>query len=376
MNVLITGGAGFIGSHLAKLLSARGHTVTVLDNLSPQIHNTPAFDTSLQDVARCIHADVRDRDTLADAIADAEVVVHLAAETGTGQSMYAIHHYSDVNVLALAGLLDILMNTQSHVRRVVLASSRAVYGEGQYLCPDCGIFSPPARSAAQLAQHQWDIVCPTCGARAQPIPTREDALLQPQSIYASNKQTQEQLVTITCQARGIEAVVLRYQNVYGPGQSLKNPYTGMIGIFFSLLVQGKPILLFEDGEPSRDFVYIDDVAAATAAAVDRPIAAGQTVNVGMGLPIAVREVAATLGIALGVDPEMVVTQKGRIGDIRHCYADTTRLVNDLGYTPQVDFSEGIRRYVDWALTQRESTQDVADRFARAQDELIARKLFR
>lgn len=376
MKVLVTGGAGFIGSHVVDVLLQRGHTVTVLDTLSPQIHAVQAFSPAQRDTATCIQADVRDADALRGALRGVEAVVHLAAETGTGQSMYDIRRYSDVNTLGTAALLDLLMNEPHTVRRFVLASSRAVYGEGQYCCPRCGIIHPPTRPAEQLARHEWEIVCPLCGSPAVPIPTREDAVLQPQSIYASTKQTQEQLVTIACQARGIESVVLRYQNVYGPGQSLTNPYTGIISIFFSLIAEGTPLLLFEDGLPSRDFVFIDDVAAATVAAVEATGVGNSTINVGAGVRTSVSEVAARLSATLGAEPNAQITGQYRVGDIRHCYADTTRLGDQLGYTPQVDFAAGLRRFVAWAATQGDGAGQAAERFERAQQELATRKLFR
>lgn len=376
MKVLVTGGAGFVGSPVVDRLLDHGHAVTVLDNLSPQIHSAPSFSATQRDNATCIQADVRDSDALREALVGAEAVVHLAAETGTGQSMYNIRHYSDVNTLGTAALLDLLVNEPSTVRRFVLASSRAVYGEGQYHCAHCGIVHPSTRPAEQLARHEWEIVCPVCGGPAEPVPTREDALLQPQSIYASTKQTQEQLVAITCHAREIESVVLRYQNVYGPGQSLTNPYTGIISIFLSLITEGKPLLLFEDGLPSRDFVFIDDVAAATVAAVEMPGVGNSTINVGAGVRTSVREVAETLAATLGVIPRAEICEKYRVGDIRHCYADITRLRGQLGYTPQTEFAEGIRRFVGWAATQREVVGHAAERFARAQRELTTRKLFR
>ncbi len=376
MKVLVTGGAGFVGGHVVDCLLAHGHAVTVLDNLSPQIHSTASFSAVQRASATCIQADVRDSDALRGALADAEAVVHLAAETGTGQSMYNIRHYSDVNTIGTAALLDLLMNEPSTVRRFVLASSRAVYGEGQYRCPQCGTIHPPTRPAEQLARHEWEIVCPICGSLAEPVPTREDALLQPQSIYASTKQTQEQLVTIACHAREIESVVLRYQNVYGPGQSLTNPYTGIISIFFSLIAEGKPLLLFEDGLPSRDFVFIDDVAAATVAAVEVPGIGNSTINVGAGVRTSVRDVAEALYTVLETEPRAEVCENYRVGDIRHCYADIMLLREQLDYTPQVDFAEGIRRFVIWASTQQEAVGHAAERFARAQSELITRKLFR
>jgi dTDP-L-rhamnose 4-epimerase len=376
VNILVTGGAGFVGTHLTPLLVADGHRVTLLDNLSPQIHPEQIFPPALRERATCIRADVRDIATLRDVVGEAEAIVHLAAETGTGQSMYDIHRYSDVNVLGTAALLDVLMNRPNRVERFVLASSRAVYGEGQYLCPRCGTVYPMTRSAEQLASHAWDLSCPLCHGAILPTPTHEDARLQPQSVYASGKQTQEQLVAIACKALGIETVILRYQNVYGPGQALGNPYTGVICVFFGLLMQGKPILLFEDGRPSRDFVFIDDVAAATRAAVRLRVAAPTTINVGTGVRTTIREVAETVGRALGREVVMEVTGKYRLGDIRHCYSDITRLTEQLGYIPCVSFSEGIARFVAWARDQAGIVGESASGFERAQAELLSRNLFR
>jgi dTDP-L-rhamnose 4-epimerase len=376
VRVLVTGGAGFIGSHLVPLLAAHGHDVVVLDNLSPQIHEKADFPTPVRDVAECVRADVRDADAVHAALRGVEVVVHLAAETGTGQSMYQMRHYSDVNVLGTATLLDAMAQQDTPVRRLVLASSRAVYGEGQYTCPQDGTVFPPTRSASRLALQAWELTCPICGGPAHPVPTHEDARVQPQSIYASNKQTQEQLVTIAAQARGTETVILRYQNVYGPGQALNNPYTGVICVFFGLLVEARPILLFEDGLPTRDFVAIDDVAAATLAAVEADLTTPATINVGTGRQTTIRAVAETLAAVLGIEPTIEVTQKTRRGDIRHCYADIRRLETQLGYTPRISFTEGITRFALWAKTQEAMIGQISGRFEQAQRELVARKLFR
>lgn len=376
MRVLVTGGAGFVGSHLVPLFIAHGHEAVVFDSLSPQIHPSPDFPPEVWGIAECVRGDVRDTDALRAALRGTDVVVHLAAETGTGQSMYNIRHYSDVNVLGTAGLLDAIAAQERPVKRLVLASSRAVYGEGQYRCARDGVVYPPTRPVERLARHEWEPVCPRCGGPVAAIPTHEDALLQPQSIYASGKQTQEQLVTIAGQASGMETVILRYQNVYGPGQALQNPYTGVICVFFSLLWEGKPILLFEDGAPTRDFVFIDDVAAATLAAVEVEMPTPATINVGMGVQTTIRDVAETVAAALGTEARVEVTQKTRMGDIRHCYADIARLTAQLGYTPQVAFAQGIAAFVAWARTQESIVGQLSAQFERAQRELVARNLFR
>ncbi len=373
MRVLITGGAGFIGSKLAVRLASDGHHVVVLDALTPQIHPTGAFDPALEAVAECVRGDVRDSAAVARAITGADAVVHLAAETGTGQSMYEIARYTDTNIGGTATLLHHLVNERHDVRRVVLSSSRSVYGEGQYRRADGTVAHPAERTEAQLAAHRWEVEDATTAAPLTPIPTHETALLQPRSIYASHKQSQEQLVTLACEAVGIAPVVLRYQNVYGPGQALTNPYTGVICTFYGLIERGEPILLFEDGLPSRDFVYVDDVVAATAAAVTHPAPPDAIVNVGMGERISVRAVAETLCAVMGRTVPMTVSGKYRVGDIRHCYADITRLTHGLGCPPEVSFAEGTRRFVAWAAGQESLTPQAA---ARARDEMAVKGLYR
>lgn len=357
------------------LLAQKGHQVVVLDNLSPQIHSQPEFSAVLRNQAECIQADIRDSAELEKALQGVEIVVHLAAETGTGQSMYQLHHYTEVNTLGTAGLLDLLVNRPNQVRRIVLASSRAVYGEGQYSCTRCGIVYPPSRPVSQLARHDWEMKCPNCGNPVQPVPTQEEALLQPQSIYASSKQSQEQLVNITCQARELESVVLRYQNVYGPGQALTNPYTGILCVFFTQIVLGKPLLLFEDGQPSRDFVFIEDVAAATAASVEAPAGGSTVLNVGTGQRTSVSQVAQTLYEVMELEPQAEISYKYRLGDIRHCYANISKL-QQLGYSPRVDFRQGVQQFVEWAISQDNTGEQFAGLFEKANRELIARKLFR
>ena len=376
MKILITGGAGFIGSRLARQLVEASHEITVLDSLSPQVHPTEGFPVELQKIARCVQGDIRDAAAVERVLDGVEVVVHLAAETGTGQSMYDIRRYCDVNVGGTANLLDVIQNRPNGVRRIVLAGSRAVYGEGQYECEDGKTVYPAGRSLAQLDRHEWELTWPGCDGPIKVVPTQETARLQPGSIYASNKQTQEQLVSITCQGRELEAVILRYQNVYGPGQALTNPYTGVICAFFSRIIANKPITLFEDGEISRDFVYIDDVTAATAAAVQSPLVGQQVINVGTGVRTTIREVADNLREILGLAVPVEVSGRYRVGDIRHCYADITRLREKLGYRPKWDFNTGLRQFVEWALTQREMVEQIGNDLDRANAELTARKLFR
>ena len=285
--VLITGGAGFIGSRLARRFARDGHRVTVLDSLTPQVHGeNPAVTSPLlrevREVADVIEGSVTSTDDLRRALQGASIVIHLAAETGTGQSMYEIDRYTTTNVGGTSKLLDILANEEHAVRRIVIASSRSIYGEGAYRTEDGRIVYPGHRADADMAAGDFDVHQHGEGALTL-IPTDESALLHPSSVYGITKQMQESLIMTVAPTIGIESTSVRYQNVYGPGQSLKNPYTGILSIFSTLIRQGKEINIFEDGEESRDFVYIDDVIEATYLAATHPAAAGEVFNVGSGV---------------------------------------------------------------------------------------------
>lgn len=351
MKVLITGGAGFIGSRLAKRLAADGHTITVLDNFLEQVHGpapeqNDAYRT-LSDIATIIHADVTDRGSLEAALSGAEAVVHLAAETGTGQSMYAIDRYNSVNIGGTSLLLDILANSEHSVGRVLVASSRSIYGEGRYQNASGEDVYPPHRAEADMQAGDFAVKY-RGDADLKLVATREESKIHPSSVYGITKQVQEQLVMTVCPSIGIEGVALRYQNVYGPGQSLSNPYTGILSIFSNLIMQGKGINIFEDGKESRDFVFVDDVVEATAISLTHPGAAGQVFNVGTGVPVSVMEVAQTLVRLYEADTTIEVTGNFRLGDIRHNYADMTRIHEALGFEPQWDFESGIAQLVAWA----------------------------
>jgi dTDP-L-rhamnose 4-epimerase len=355
LKILITGGAGFIGSNLALELVRRGHEVTVLDNLSPQIHgldpqSSPLF-KSIQGQVRFIHGDVTDRAALTSALAGQQAVVHYAAETGTGQSMYQIERYSQVNVGGTSLMLDILANQPHEVRRVVVASSRSIYGEGRYRSPELGIVYPSHRSAADMQAGDFEVKMPGSQAPLELMATDEDSRIHPSSVYGITKQVQEQLVMTVCPAIGVEGVALRYQNVYGPGQSLSNPYTGILSIFSNLIMGGKPINVFEDGHESRDFVFISDVVDATVRAIELPQARNEVFNVGLGRAVDVMTVARTLVRQLGREVPISVSGNFRIGDIRHNYACLDKAQRLLGYQPQVDFESGIGRFCAWALAQ-------------------------
>lgn len=350
MHVLITGGAGFIGSRLAKFLSNGGNNVVVLDNLSPQVHgNNARFPAELESHARCVRGDVCDATLMRALLEDCDTVVHLAAETGTGQSMYAVSHYCHVNVQGTATLLDLIVNHRSpRLKKVIVASSRAVYGEGEYLCREHGRVYPPWRTAENMSAGKFEPICPACGQAVEMVPTHEDAPLSPSSFYGLTKQVQEQMVLMFCSALGLDGFAMRFQNVYGPGQSLSNPYTGILAIFSNLVRQGRGINIFEDGRESRDFVYIDDVVSATAGCVNPDVHGVMALNVGSGVKTDVLTVAGEIKRHFNADVSVTVTGDYRIGDIRHNVANISRMKKLTGFSPAWSFSRGLAQFLTWA----------------------------
>jgi dTDP-L-rhamnose 4-epimerase len=372
-SILITGGAGFIGTHLTRMALGAGHRVRILDNLSPQIHGSDA-DYTVCEGAEFQLGDVTVRADLEQAVAGIDTIVHLAAETGTGQSMYEVDRYYRVNVQGSALLFDILANSEHGVRNVVLGSSRSVYGEGAYLCRACDPAGarrfPEARTPEQLADHRWTPDCPECGSAMEATATREDDRLAPASIYAGTKLAQEDLVRVACRALRIAYTILRFQNVFGEGQSLRNPYTGILSIFSTRIRLGQSLPIFEDGEETRDFVHVEDIARALLCCVERPVSGGATLNVGSGEPISIMNVARLLQRIMGSDIDPHVTGQYRVGDIRHNFADISRLEDVLGFRPGVSVEQGMRRFAEWVQTQP-IPEDLLDR---ANAELRARKL--
>ena len=369
--VLVTGGAGFIGSHLVDALLTRGDRVRVLDNLDPQAHDGGVAPHLNRD-AELIVGDLRDRDAVARALDGVELVFHEAGMVGNGQSMYDLHRYIDVNAGGTAVLLEEAIARRDRVRRLVAASSMVVYGEGRYRCADHGELNPGPRADIDLERRRWEPRCPECGAELQPVPTREDTPLRPTSAYAISKRDSEELVLVAGRANGLATVALRYLNVYGPRQALGNPYTGVAAIFATRALSGKPPLLFEDGAQRRDLTHVSDIVEANLLAADAPDVVGRAVNVGTGSSITVAELAATLSRSLGrpdLAPE--VTGRYRAGDIRHCWADLTMARLLLGYDPVAPRSAALDSLAEWV-----AAQTPVDRTDEATRELTARGLIR
>ena len=361
MNVLITGGAGFIGSNIALKLIKKGYGVTVLDSLSEQIHGANPEQTSplyqsIKDKVNFIEGDVNNRADWEQALAEIDYVIHLAAETGTGQSMYEIKKYVDSNIGGTALFLDILTNTNHHVKRVVVAESRAIYGEGKYLCPKCKEVYPLERKDEDMAKGDFECKCPKCGGEVKFVATTEDSAIHPSSVYGISKQVQGQLVHLVCKSIGVESVSFRYQNVYGPGQSLSNPYTGILSIFSTRIKNGNGLNIFEDGKETRDFVYIEDVVDATILGMEVPDANGHVFNIGTGVAIDVLTVANTLCEKYGIQVPITISGNYRLGDIRHNYADITLARQILGFEPKWNFSDGIEQFTNW-VNQQEVQED-------------------
>lgn len=377
-HILITGGAGFIGSNLTLKLIEKGYYVTILDNLSPQIHGdnpdqTSPLYNSVKNKVRFIKGNVTSREDWLEALKGQECVVHLAAETGTGQSMYEIQKYVDVNIGGTALLLDILTNMEHSIRKVIVAESRAIYGEGRYYSDDLKQYVyPKERQEEDMNSGDFEVKYPGCRFPLRLVGTTEDSLVHPTSVYGITKQVQGQLVHLVCASIGIASVSYRYQNVYGPGQSLSNPYTGILSIFSTQIKNGNSINIFEDGKESRDFVYIDDVVDATILGIEREEANGQVFNVGTGIAIDVVTVTNELMNNYGIRVPVNISGNYRLGDIRHNYADITKIETLLGFKPKVSFSEGIKKFTTWVNKQ----QIQVDRYSESIKEMKEKGLYK
>jgi dTDP-L-rhamnose 4-epimerase len=372
MHVLVTGGAGFIGSHLADRLLGEGHEVRALDNLDRQVHPTGERPEYLDPAVELQVGDVRDHDAVARALDGVDSVVHFAAAVGVGQSMYEIERYTSVNALGAAVVLEEVVARRDRIRKLLVASSMSIYGEGSYRNPRTGEsgLAPGLRPESQLAARQWDVVADD-GGPLEPEPTAETKPLRPTSVYAVGKRDHEELFLAVGAAYGMPAVALRFFNVYGERQALSNPYTGVAAIFSSRLLNDNSPLVFEDGLQTRDFIDVRDLVRGCALALTGDGADGQTLNLGTGAPTSILEVAHTIGRGLGKELEPEVAGQYRAGDIRHCYADTRRAEELLGFRAEISFADGMRDLLEWL-----EGQHAEDAVEAAREALVARGLAR
>lgn len=354
--ILITGGAGFIGSEIVKQLDELGgYQITVLDAMTKQIHGEKWENSylykSIKDKISFIKADVRDFEKVQNALCDVEYVIHLAAETGTGQSMYQINQYNEVNIMGTSNIIQAISTAgkESKVKKIILSSSRSVYGEGKYICPKCGVVFPSARKKEQMLNGNFNLYCDKCNSQLKLTTTTEDSLVRPNSLYAFTKYTQEKMLQTMCPALNVDYTIFRFQNVYGVGQSLKNPYTGILSIFSTLLLENKPINIFEDGLESRDFINVKDIASGVIKSLDTPPSNSEIINLGSGIGSSVIEIADLLKRVYQSNSQINVTGDFRLGDIAHNVADVSKAKRILGFEPSISLEEGLTDFCKWVL---------------------------
>lgn len=373
--ILVTGGAGFIGSKLVKNLYNEGNSVVVLDNLNPQVHGADGNSFSYKSIigfCEFIKGDVISEKDWATALVDVNTIIHLAAETGTGQSMYESMRYTAVNTMGTAILADYLVNKKHKIKKVIVASSRAVYGEGKYACVKHGYVYPDSRLPEKMNAGIFECLCPLCTRELEPTATDENSRISPLSVYALTKFYQENLLINASKVMNIPVCSFRFQNVYGPGQSLSNPYTGIISIFSTRMKGNKDIIIFEDGKESRDFVYVEDVITTLMLAVNTESFKHNIYNVGSGKMTTIMEVSSLLKDLLNSSSEIKVTGQYRKGDIRHNFADLTLLKNDFNFLPEMNIKTGLKKFVDWA----EEQEIFEDQYDKSLHELKRRGLFK
>jgi len=367
--VLVTGGAGFIGSFIVDELVKKGHAVRIFDNLTEQVHKNSQKPGYLNKEGEFIKGDVKKIDELRKAIQDIDVIFHEAAAVGVGQSMYEIEEYVGSNIMGTANLLHLLANTEHDVKKVLVAASMSSYGEGSYKCDECGDVYPELRTEKQMQTGEWELKCPKCGKTAKPVPTPETKKQDCNSIYAITKKNQEEMVLNVGKAYGIPSVALRYFNVYGPRQSLSNPYTGVAAIFMSRIKNKKQPVVYEDGLQTRDFISVRDIADANIAAMESSSADYETFNVGTQRPISIKQVAEILAKLYKEDIKTNITNKFRKGDVRHCISDISRIKSKLGWKPKISFEQGMKELIEWS-----KDQEAEDKFEKAAEELKQRGL--
>lgn len=366
--VLVTGGAGFIGSFLTDALIAKGYKVRVLDNLEEQVHsgNIPSY---LNPHAEFLKGDVRDYNTIEKSLVGVDAVFHLAARVGVGQSNYEIKNYTDVNIGGMVNLLDIIVNKKTRVKKIVMTASMTSYGEGEYRCQSCGIVKPCLRFDHQMKKKDWQMYCPTCGGMIVPVPTKETATINNNSIYALSKNVQEEMMFFVGKTYNIPVVSLRCFNVYGPRQSLSNPYTGVTAIFISRLKNDQQPVIYEDGLQSRDFVSVHDVVNALVLSLESERANFEIFNIGGGKPTTIKEIAEIMAKLLGKKISPRINGEFRKNDIRHCFADIAKAKKKLSWIPKVTLAQGFEELIRWS-----SEIEAVDLFQKAEKELREKKL--
>ncbi|TSC88501.1 MAG: NAD-dependent epimerase/dehydratase [Microgenomates group bacterium Gr01-1014_5] len=362
-NILVTGGAGFIGSFLVDELIKKGYSVRIFDNLEEQVHQgkTPSY---LNPKAEFIKGDVRNYEELSNALEGIDAVFHLASSVGVAQSNYEIKTYSDVNVGGTANLLDILIKKEHPVKKIITNSSMTGYGEGNYKCEEHGIVRPPIRDENQLTQKDWELKCPKCGVEVKAKATNEEASEYPNSVYAITKKAQQDMLLLYGKTYNIPTIALRCFNVYGPRQSLSNPYTGVTAIFISRIKNNQPAVVYEDGMQTRDFVSVHDVVRAQILCLESDSVKNEVFNIGSGIPIPIKEIAETLDKHIGNKGLVEVGGSFRKGDIRNCFADISKAQKVLGWEPEVSLAEGFKELIEWSEGEK-----AEDKFSQAEKEL-------
>ena len=367
--VLVTGGAGFVGSFIVDLLISEGFEVTVYDNLNLQVHPTGNLPDYYNHKAKFVKGDILDYDSLKVEVLKADYIIHNAAAVGVGQSMYQVKHYIDTNVSGIGNLFDILINNENHVKKIVFPGSMTSYGEGTYSCFNCGVVRPSMRSFEQMQKGDFELYCPKCGKKTNPVPTPETAELRPTSVYGKSKMDQEEYGLMLGKIYGIPVTVLRGFNIYGPRQALTNPYTGVTAIFMAKLKEGKAPVIYEDGKQTRDFIYVEDAARLFFEVLKNPNTDYQSFNMGSGTPINVVEVARTIARCLNVNIEPIVTHEARKSDLRYSSADISKITLLTKWRPLISFEEGIKKLVEWGKDANSS-----DDFDKVTRELKEKKL--
>lgn len=365
MKVLITGGAGFIGSHTTDLLIEKGHEVMILDKLEQQVHGNKVPDY-LNQKAEFVHGDITKVETWAKCLDGVDAVIHLAAMVGVGQSMYQPIRYLEANTFGTANLFKVLVENKilrKNIKKIIVASSKSIYGEGAYKCEEHGIVYPNLRPREQLERKDWEVYCPVCGKHVKPVGIREEKPAQNLSVYALSKFDTERLALMCGNAFGIPTIAFRYFNVYGPRQSLSNPYTGVCAIFMSRIKNGNPPIIYEDGNQMRDFICVEDIARANLLALENDKFLVDVFNVGTGKPASILEIAKTLSEIYGSRTEPEITEEFRVGDNRHDFADISKIKRSLSWEPEIELKNGLEKLVDWSEEQKS-----IDKFMQAEDE--------